>query len=130
MSFIDDIKSVGSVLQKAGNIDIYQKLINIQTEIISLQQENNELKKELNDLKALNEFRENSFVKNDMYYILKNNRREGPYCTACLDSKEKLIRLHSYGNAIKCPVCSAITYDNKDKNKPATEQTIVNVYGY
>lgn len=114
MSVIEDIKSIGNVLQKAGNIEVYSKIINIQTVIMDLQEQNNTLRKELLDIKSLNDIDENLIFENNMYFIYKDNRsvREGPYCTRCWDENRKLVRLHSEDVDFRCPVCN--TYIDTD----------------
>lgn len=116
MSVIDDIKSVGNVLQKAGNIEVYSKIINIQTEIMNLQEQNNELKKELGQLKALGDIEQNLMFESNMYFMYRGHNKDGPFCTCCWDGNKKLIRLHSKDVDFKCPVCGTFIDTGSDDN--------------
>lgn len=115
MGIFEEFKAFSEMVLKLGSADINAKLIEIQSKIIGIQQENIELSKELNDLKALNEIRENLIFDNNMYWIRKSDKNDGPYCTKCFDENGKLIRLHSQGSDYKCPSCNTyIDTDLKD----------------
>jgi hypothetical protein len=107
MSLIGDLKEVGGILQKAGNIDLFNKLIEIQGKAIEvmdrdleLKEENLRLKNELATSKVL-EFRD------DVYWIKSDTPGEkGPYCSKCYDVNKKLVHfIRSDSDYHKCPSC-------------------------
>jgi uncharacterized protein YfcZ (UPF0381/DUF406 family) len=51
MSLIGDIKSIGEVIQKADNIDLYRKILNLQSEAMSVMESLNEKKRKIGSLK-------------------------------------------------------------------------------
>lgn len=107
MNFYDGIKDVATVLKTAGNIELYQKLLDIgaqaldmQDELFHLREENANLKKK-NDLHPLIERHNESFI------TLKNDAPKLRYCSHCWDAEEKLIQLHCNEKAgrFECPHC-------------------------
>jgi len=57
MGLYDGIKDVAKVLQKADNIDLYSKLIDLSAQALEIQQENARLSEEiirLNDVSEIN----------------------------------------------------------------------------
>jgi len=46
---------------------------------------------------------------NNAYWIKKNKKREGPYCSRCYDVDKKFIHfLPLHGAKIRCPACGNI----------------------
>jgi len=108
MSIIGDLKDIGMFLQKAGNADLYSKLIEIQEKAIEIMEKNRELKEE--NSKLLDALRiKNSLEFQDEVYWMKNKdgTLNGPYCPKCYDDEGKLLRLVScpdptYSQCLKC----------------------------
>ncbi len=109
MSIIDDVKSVAKTIQQIDNIELYQKILNLQAEILALVEENNDLKKEVNSLKEKLRVRESLLFEQDAYWIKKSdNKRDGPFCSKCWDTQQQLVRLIFCGNReySRCPTCA------------------------
>lgn len=54
MGIIDNIKDIASIVQKADNIDLYSRILDLQKEAMDLVWQNNELKSEIRKLKEEN----------------------------------------------------------------------------
>lgn len=103
MSFIETTKDIISVLQKADNIDLIQKMVGIQEEYLKFFEENTELKQQLKDLT------EKLILKGKMEFdgtVYKLDGR-GYYCPKCYEDEGKPINLtfHTDYNNGYCPKC-------------------------
>ncbi|MGA2587180.1 MAG: hypothetical protein ABSF88_09165 [Candidatus Aminicenantales bacterium] len=108
MGIISDVQLIGKALQKAGNIDLYNKLIEIQEKIIDTQRENQELREEVARLNETLKTKDSVYFENNAIY--KNGKdgiKTGPYCSGCWDSENKLINLHESATPgiFTCPIC-------------------------
>ena len=93
MSIIDDAKSVVDLIRKSGNIDLQQKIVDLQGQIVELVQERNEFKNEVAQLKEASVFKESLFFEQNVYWVNKANKKDGPYCPVCWDTKKLAVRL-------------------------------------
>ncbi|SCZ81587.1 hypothetical protein [Acidaminobacter hydrogenoformans] len=95
------------LLQKSDNIELIQKLMDIQKESLEMFEENIRLKAEIrafNEVKTLDEdleFRDNCFFK------ISNG--EGPFCITCWGKDRKLIRMQIADDFALCNVCKTGT---------------------
>lgn len=107
MSLIDEIKSIASTIQKIDNIELYRKVLNVQQEALEAVEENDKLRKENTELKEKFKNRENLIYKNEAYWMVVNDVKDGPFCSRCWDKEQDLIRLHPMGNPshYDCPNC-------------------------
>lgn len=112
MGLYEGIKDVAMIVQKADNIDLYKKLLDLsaqaldmQAEIASLREENANLKKG-KDLESDIEFHkvvETETMDRDYPYItLKSDENKIRYCAICWGKNHKLIPLY---NELNCIVC-------------------------
>lgn len=108
------IKEIGSVLIKAGNMDLYEKIYEFQKALIDLSEENKELKEKNSMLEEKLRIKESLEVINDCYYTKRSDGDlDGPYCTVCYDKCGDLIRMHKVHyyyqqNGLECKVCKSI----------------------
>ncbi len=110
MGLYEDGKAVIDFIQQSDNVDLLQKMLSIQKQSLDLQGENAELKKKITFLEANSKLREALIFEDNAYWKKEDEgNRTGPFCSPCLDSKEKLIRLQKdsdgYGGSFYCPVC-------------------------
>lgn len=106
MGALSEIKEVISFLQKTDNIDMVNKVIEVQTNIISMQEElmylrdeNAKLKSNLDIEKKIKRFA------NDTVIILEDNM-DVMYCSKCWDDERKLIQVTKDEDYYKCPKCN------------------------
>lgn len=121
MGILDEVKSVATTIQKADNIELYSKILEIQSQAMDLIEENRELKNEIEDIKKKLETKQSITYNKQMYWVKKENELDGPFCTRCWDKEQKLIRLHKHDNGwgtvfMQCPECS--TGVETEKYKP------------
>jgi DNA-directed RNA polymerase subunit RPC12/RpoP len=108
MGLIEEIKSVAKLVQEAGKLELYEKLLKAQEEALVLLQENRELKEEIKKLKEALTNQEQLLFENNMYWLNKHDGKEGPFCSRCWDINHKLVRKHNWsdGDGYKCPACN------------------------
>lgn len=100
-----NIKDIWNIFNEAGKIEEYQKILDLIDGQFKLRERIEELKSENLELKNKLTLKDNLEFKNNAYY-LKNG--DGPFCQACQDNKDKLIRMlpiNSFGNLYDCHIC-------------------------
>lgn len=112
MSLYEGIKDVASIVQKADNIELYQKVINLQKEALDLIEENMLLKDRIRRLEEKRLIKDNLVFKDNCYYLkTENDTFDGPFCSTCWDKDNKLIRMRNTiqhnPNFYLCNVCNS-----------------------
>lgn len=125
---IDAVKKLTDLALKTQNIELQETTLQLREQLLSvketlldtreeataLREENSQLKEKIRQLEV-GLPKEEMSLKEGLYY--KDNG-DGPFCTACYDSKKQAIRVADMPSAMqvlgthKCPVCSA-TYGSR-----------------
>jgi hypothetical protein len=110
MSFYDGIKDVATVLKTAGNIELYQKLLDIGAQALEMQDELRRLTEENENLKKKSDLRPLIERHNESFITLKNDNQKLRYCSHCWDAEEKLIQLlcNEKSGTFECPHCEIL----------------------
>lgn len=119
MAIFDDLKSIGEILQEAGKIEQYRQILETQKELLEMQKKIQELENENKELKERIKIKENLILENNVYWIKKDEVKDGPFCTRCYDKEKNLIRMQHHpaqyydgekciGASYKCPECKNI----------------------
>ena len=113
--FVEMLKAMGSAVVKAPEVQ-HQYIILMQ-EAMAMVDENARLQAEVRELREKIARAEIVVFEKDRYYAEVKGRREGPYCSKCLDVDSKLVRLHPAadisGVGFECPNCRTMAYDTK-----------------
>ena len=97
------IKDVAKIAQKANNIDLYKKLIDISSDALDLQNKVFELSEENKKLRNKISEKENVVRHKDgLYVTVANEKPEIRYCSTCWGKDNKLIQLNEIGS---CRIC-------------------------
>jgi hypothetical protein len=91
MAIFEKIKLIIKTLLEAGKTKEYQQILEMQKKIQSLEKKYTECKEKL-------EIKENLVYENNAYWIDKEGKKDGPFCSRCWDVDKNLVRLRSYGN--------------------------------
>ena len=107
MGAIDTAKELVKLAQKLDNIEIIQKVIELQSDLMELQGTVQELRDENRDLKKRLEAPTELLYQDNMYWRAKGEEeQEGPFCTKCFDGDEKTVRMHGEeARGFTCPNC-------------------------
>jgi len=111
MNIVKGLKDVISILQKSNDIeminkviDIQQKIIEMEDTIITLKEENRRLKDTSNKKMKIVRYKRDNIV------TLKGND-DIYYCSKCWDDEEKLIQVLQKGpDFYECPKCNTRNY--------------------
>lgn len=103
MNIITWFKNTFVVLKEAGKIKEYEKISSLTEKNADLEADNKRLRDKL-------EIKENLIHEGNVYWIIKNGIKDGPFCTCCWDSERKLIHLHKseVSDRAHCPKCNTV----------------------
>lgn len=114
LNLIEGIKDVASVLQKADNIELYQKILDLQKAALDLVEENMKLRERVRNYENIENIKDSLvFIDNCYYFRNKDDSLEGPLCPTCWDKDNKVIRMRNTSqvnpNFYRCNVCDSFT---------------------
>ena len=112
MGLFEGIKDVASIVQKADNIELYGKLLDLESQALDMQSEIAELRRENEKLKKQLDEREDvcyhitkrvdELHREYPYITLKSDSKNIRYCAVCWGKDRKLIPLYDELNCIVC----------------------------
>ncbi len=110
MAIFDVLKTTAFVLKEANKIEEYQKILDVLEQLLEMQKRISDLETENKELKEKLKIQESLVFENNAYWIKKDGKKDGPYCSCCWDDDKKTIRMQPCGNKAfsSCPRC-----DNK-----------------
>ena len=121
MGVIGRIKTFFNAVQHMATVEVYEKLHECTKEREQLTEELNSLREELRIKQAL------TFHNNGYWSFLgwEHGGWDGPYCTVCWDTNDKLVRMHegfgSHGEKCLCRVCSSKASSEPPTHDPDRE---------
>lgn len=118
------IKDSGASLEKAEIklqlADLISALADAKIEIANVRETMSDKETELNSLKQKLEIKENIVWERPCYFVVENDKKDGPYCQKCYDSKKLLIRLQGEDGWWQCHECISIYTDATYDDGPVT----------
>lgn len=108
MGWYEAIKDVVTVADRLRDVELKQKLADVQVECAKLAEENSKIRQELIDLREQVNIRQEMEYQNDVYWRrVEKDRYAGPYCPKCLDGDKKAARMSNRPDDFfwRCPVC-------------------------
>ena len=108
MSIVENVKEAVKLVQQLDNVDLMRKMMDVQTDAMDLFDQNTALKKEIERLEDALQTMAKVVVGVNSYWIVREGGGyDGPFCTGCWDSKNRLMRVILTGSSVlQCPVCS------------------------
>lgn len=105
---------ISKLLEIIRDPDLKIKINDLYGENIKLKEENYTLRKRLDELEERVNVKSRLVHEGNHYFLTEGDKRQGPYCTKCWDSDNKLIRLHKGGHHnglqyFSCPNCKTST---------------------
>ena len=121
MGIYDAFKDAISIAQKADNIELYHKLLDLSAQAIELQnkvyelmEENRNLNLKINELQKARDIEEDLELLTEGYLIRKSEKEKGKniaYCAACWQKYKKLMPYtRTIGNKRQCNNCHSIVH--------------------
>jgi regulator of replication initiation timing len=118
MSIVDNVKDVAKIVKQIDNIELYKKILDLQAEAMKLVGENTELKNEIRSLKEKLSLKETLKFRYNVYWRVKDDsKEEGPFCSKCWDTEEKLVHMiiKDDDSWARCPACRLAIEKSKFK---------------
>lgn len=119
MNIFDKLKSIGKILQEVGKIEQNQQILEAQKELLEIQKKIQNLERENAELKEKLKIKESLIYENNAYWIIKDSKKDGPFCSRCWDVDKNLVRLHQGYNpgSYDCPNCKISFWTSLDLNE-------------
>jgi hypothetical protein len=107
VGIIDTLKDVATLVQKADNIELTNKVIALQTEVLGVFEENRTLRDRVSAAESALELKAKMQFDKDVYWMGDGRtEKDGPYCSRCFDIDGKPVRMVSrYNDFFKCTQC-------------------------
>ena len=108
MGIYEAIKDGVEVARKADNIEVMKQLLDAMKEAFDLFEENRRLKERIREMETRDDVSKNLRYDGERYWLNRNGKEDGPFCSVCFDHDGKLIRLTSGATegTYWCGVCS------------------------
>jgi hypothetical protein len=121
VGLIENIKEVADVIKKAGDVDLYRKIVESEGEIIELTRENRRLEEKVQELEKKLALRGVMHFK-EPFYCQEGDQT--PYCPACWETKQVAVHVTLiYDEPIEtrwdCPHCKQMYLIRKHVGRPA-----------
>ena len=114
MAVFDELKSIAQVLQEAGKIDLYEKILAIQQQLLEMQEKIRIQDTEIRDFKDKLKIKADLVFEKSAYWIKKDDgSKEGPYCPTCWEKDNKVIHLlqqRPNWDIWGCNLCKAVVF--------------------
>jgi len=106
------VKTISEIAKNVNNVELIQKVIDLQSAIMEMQRdlqllqtERHALAEEIRELKEERNIRTSLQYANHVYWVRdESGALDGPFCTTCWDASKKLVRLafFSEGTFFEC----------------------------
>ncbi len=120
MSIIEDVKNMAKLVQQAGNLELYQKMLDLQSQAMDLVEADRLRREEMTELKRQLRVKSELEFKKDSYW---KESGEGPFCVPCWQKeKQDRIMMELAEGFFKCAVCGFIHKTEKRKKQEAEDK--------
>jgi phage terminase large subunit GpA-like protein len=115
MGVIDNIKEIADVLKKAGDIDLYRKIIHAEGEVIELTRQLRTFEERVAELESALKF-SGTLTFKELYYLAEGDTV--PYCPRCWEVDKRAVHMtntntNQFGAFYQCPQCKCAVTDKK-----------------
>lgn len=116
MGVLSEIQEAVKLAQKADNVDLYRRILDLQAEVQELVQEKRNLEDQVAELEEALEFQDSLVPVGDVYGAKEHGEIvDGPFCTRCWDVNAQAVRLRAanrkerqmIGRIKVCPECDS-----------------------
>lgn len=116
MGLYDTMKEVVGLVQKHNDVELTNKILELQTAALAEQEDKAELQGKIEELERVLDVSDRLVFRNNRYALRSNaeGETEGDYCSSCWDTYRRLSRLHvrsANRDCFQCPVCKTRVKD-------------------
>jgi hypothetical protein len=90
MGLLENMKEVADLIKKAGDIDLYRKIVESEGEVMELTREKRMLEDRVRELEKLLALQKQMIFKPPFYW---QEGHETPYCPACWEARKMAVHL-------------------------------------
>jgi|SRR5712664_20323 len=110
MGVLDEMKEIGDLIKKAGDIDLYRRIVKLEGEVTDLTREKRRAEERIEEQERALKFSKVLVLKDGFYWAEGDNTA---FCTACWDAKHLAVHVTRLplpvGNCrFQCPHCKAL----------------------
>jgi hypothetical protein len=108
MTVFDILKTAATIAKESGKLELQGEILGVYEKLLEQQKRISDLESENKDMKEKLKIQEDLVFGNNAYWIEKDTKKEGPYCSCCWDNDKKPIRMQPCGNPayFDCPKCA------------------------
>lgn len=108
MGLFDALKTAATIAKESGKLELQGEILGIHEKLLEQQKKISDLEADNKELKEKLKTKGNLKPEKNAYWIMNEEKKDGPFCTGCWDSETLLMRLHSSVNdslSYTCPKC-------------------------
>ena len=105
MGIYEGFKDAISIAQKADNVDLYKRLLDLSAQALDMQEEIRQLKEENAELKKGRDLESRIIRHPENFLTLEGESEDIRYCPVCWGNEHKLIQLNLYDDEYCRYVC-------------------------
>ncbi len=110
MGILDEMKEIGDLIRKAGDIELYRRIVKLEGEVADLTREKRRGEERIEELERALKFSKQLVLKDGFYWVEGDDT---PFCTACWDAKRLAIRIKRlplpvHHHRFQCPHCETL----------------------
>jgi len=106
MGVLDEMRELGDLIKKAGDSDLYRRIVKLEGEVIDLTREKRNAEERVEELERALQFKGQLTFKAP-YYWLEGDPE--PYCPACWTTRKLVhvvtVRMQGIAPQMQCPSC-------------------------
>jgi len=107
MGILDEMKEIGDLIKKAGDIELYRRINKLEGEVIDLTRDRRRAEEKVEELERALKFKQDLFFSAPFYWL---GGDRVPYCPVCWEDKKKPIHVvynhtNNSGEWWDCNVC-------------------------
>jgi hypothetical protein len=105
MGVLDEMKEIGDLIKKAGDIELYRRIVKLEGEVTDLTRDKRRAEEKIEELERTLKFSKELKFKAPFYFA---DGDATPYCPACWESKKMAIHVavhEQYMHLRQCPAC-------------------------
>ncbi len=118
------IKDSGASLEQAEVklqlADLISALADAKIEIANIREAVSEKEAQIKQLKQILDLKENIVWQKPYYFVVEGDKKDGPYCQKCYDSKQQLIHLQGEEGWWQCHECQSTVTDDDYDDSPVS----------
>jgi hypothetical protein len=90
------LKEGADAIREAKNLELYERMLSVYGDVMELVEKNRELTEENRSLNDQLQVKGSLDFDGERYWLTKEGKKDGPFCSTCWDIDSKLVRMRTY----------------------------------